>query len=184
MGTPKALLPGPGGETLLDHLIRCFERCCEPVIVVLGHQPSVIRAGARLLSGVHIAVNEDWQSGQFSSLQCGLHEVPARAAGAAFTPVDHAFVREQTIARLIAEFRRHPDCPAVLAPSYQGRNGHPVCCCREVIAELLAQPADGQARDIIRRRRGPSSCMEVDDPGVITDIDDPAAYARAFEALR
>ena len=52
MGKPKPLLE-LGGETFLDRLIGLLAGCCSPVVVVLGHEPEVVRAGLRL-SLIHI----------------------------------------------------------------------------------------------------------------------------------
>jgi hypothetical protein len=46
-----------------------------------------------------------------------------------------------------------------------------------VIDELLASPVDAKASDVIHRHVGQTSYIEVDDQAVLTDIDDPAAYA-------
>ncbi|HEV2688228.1 MAG TPA: hypothetical protein VGV35_06730, partial [Bryobacteraceae bacterium] len=54
---------------------------------------------------------------------------------------------------------------------------HPVCIARPLVAELLALPTTAQASGVIRRHRSQTSYIEVDDPGVTTDIDDPQAYA-------
>jgi molybdenum cofactor cytidylyltransferase len=185
MGSPKALLrmPGPGEpETFLDRLIASLGAHCAPVIVVLGHDAEAIRAGAR--RPALFVLNEDYAAGQLSSLQCGLRAAPAASGGAMFTPVDHALVAERTIGELVAAFRRRPERPPVVAPRHDGRHGHPVCCAREVIDELLALPRGAQARDALGRRRAGTLYLDVDDPAVLLDIDDREAYARALEAAR
>jgi molybdenum cofactor cytidylyltransferase len=174
MGRPKALLPAPGcAETFLDRLIGMLAAHCAPVIVVLGHDAGRIRAGLARQSEAMFAVNRDYQRGQLSSLQCGLAAVPADAAGALFTPVDLPLVLPETIARLAEAFKRQP---VLLIPRYQGRRGHPVCCAREIIPEFLDLPDGAQARDVIHRHTARTCYVDVDDPGILRDIDDPLAY--------
>jgi molybdenum cofactor cytidylyltransferase len=67
-------------------------------------------------------------------------------------------------------------------PRYLGRNGHPIWFSRELIAEFLALPESGAARDVVRAHAGDTEFVEVDDPGVLADIDDPAAYRALLEA--
>jgi len=171
MGSPKALLEFRG-ETFLDRLIRCLAPHCSPVIVVLGHQPEVIRAGARLADKAHFVLNANYQLGQFSSMQCGLRAVPADAEGVIFTPVDHPNIEPSTIARLIAS-----GAPIAI-PQYIGRHGHPILVSAPLLAELLAEPPDSQARVVLHRHADQIAYIDVADPGILDDIDDPEAYRR------
>ncbi len=68
-------------------------------------------------------------------------------------------------------------------PRYQGRRGHPVWFSRELIPEFLALSVDGAARDVVRRHAGRTGFVDVNDPGVVADIDDPAAYLALTGAL-
>jgi molybdenum cofactor cytidylyltransferase len=171
MGSPKALLEFRG-ETFLDRLIRCFLAHCSPVIVVLGHEPEVIRAGVRSVRDAVFVLNPDYQRGQFSSMQCGLRASPAEADGVVFTPVDHPNIDPATVARLVAS-----GAPLAI-PLYLGRHGHPVLVSRSLIPEFLALPPDSQARTVIHRHASEIQYIDVADAGILDDIDDPDAYRR------
>jgi molybdenum cofactor cytidylyltransferase len=155
MGSPKALLEFQG-ETFVDRLIRCFSSCCSPVIVVLGHEPEMIRAGVRAAGKSMFVLNPDYQFGQFSSMQCGLKAVPGDAEGVAFMPV--------------------------AIPQYAGRHGHPVWIAQRLIPEFLALPPDAQARTVIHRHAREIEYIDVADPGILDDVDDPEAYRRLLES--
>ena len=174
MGTPKALLRFQG-ETFLDRLIRLFSATCHPVIVVVGEHADAIRYGIQRGRDVLFAVNPDPQRGMLSSLQCGLALVPPEAEAAMFLPVDHPHIEVSTIETLAARFRA--EHPPVTVPTYLGEHGHPVLIARQVIDELLALPLDAKASDVIHRHVPQTTYVEVHDPAVITDVDDPAAYA-------
>ncbi len=172
MGRPKALLEFRG-ETFLDRLIGLMARRCRPVIVVLGAQAAEIRAGLRRRGEARMVENADYRLGQFSSMQRGLREVPAEAGAVLFTLVDHPAVRAETIAALMAEA-----AAPLRIPRYAGRRGHPILFSNMLTAEFLALPAEASAREVIARRAGEAAYVEVDDPGVLADVDDAAAYAR------
>lgn len=174
MGTPKALLKFRN-ETFLDRLIRIFGAVCDPVIVVVGQHADQIRSGIQRAGQVQFAVNPDPERGMLSSLQCGLALVPADGDAAMFLPVDHPHVEASTIETLAESFRR--DRAPVTVPTYLGEHGHPVCIARPVIDELLALPPEAKASDVIHRHVAQTSYVEVHDPAVVTDVDDPAAYA-------
>jgi len=175
MGSPKALLEFRG-ETFLDRLIGSLAAYCSPVIVVLGYQPEVIRAGVRSAGRALFVLNPEYQLGQFSSLQCGLRAVPKTAAGAVFTPVDHPNIEAPTVARLM-------ESPARIAiPQYLGRHGHPVRVSRSIISEFLELCPQARARDVMRAHAGEIDYVDVADTGILDDIDDPEAYRRLLAA--
>jgi molybdenum cofactor cytidylyltransferase len=167
MGSPKALL-NYQGESFLVRLTRIFAEHCDPVIVVLGASADEIRARAG--NPARVVVNEHWQTGQTSSLQCGLRAVPADAGGVLFTLVDHPAVAPETVSALVAANGR------IRVPRYGGRRGHPIWFSRDLISEFLAISPAAAARDIVRAHAAETEFLDVDDPGILADIDDPAAY--------
>jgi CTP:molybdopterin cytidylyltransferase MocA len=171
MGRPKALLEY-GGETFLDRLIGALGAACSPVIVVLGAAAETIRGGARRAAEARFTVNLDYAQGQVTSLQCGLRAVPPDAAGVLFTLVDHPNVRAETVTRL-AE-----GSGLLRIPRFEGRRGHPVFVSAALFPEFLALGAEGAARDVINRHAGQIEYIDVDDAGVLEDIDRPADYLR------
>ena len=174
MGTPKALLRFQN-ETFLDRLIRVFSAVANPIIVVVGKHADQIQTGIERGREVLFAVNPDPERGMLSSLQCGLALVPAGADAAMFLPVDHPNIELSTIETLAARFRA--DRAPVTVPTYAGEHGHPVCIARQLITELMALPPDAKASDVIHRHVARTSYIEVLDQAVVTDVDDPKAYA-------
>ena len=180
MGSPKALLDFDG-ETFLDRLILTLGGSCSPVIVVLGCEPQRIRAGLHHAELATFVTNQDYRRGQLSSLQRGLAAVPPEAEGVMFTPVDYPAVRPSTIARIARRFQTRQPHEWLVIPRSQGRHGHPVCVVRDLIPEFLALTEDAQARDVIRRHRERTVYVDVDDAGILKDVDDPESYARLKE---
>ena len=67
--------------------------------------------------------------------------------------------------------------------THNGRHGHPVVFARRVFDELRhADPSVG-ARAIVPRHVLEGIDLEVDDAGVLLDIDEPADYERAMRRL-
>jgi molybdenum cofactor cytidylyltransferase len=147
----------------------------DPVIVVLGAHADAIREGCVRASQATFVVNERHREGQLSSLQCGLRAVPEEAAGVIFTPVDFPRVLPGTVAGVVAAFLRGGGSGLVI-PRFQGRRGQPVCAPRRLIPEFLALPVEAQAREIIHRHAAEACYVDVDDPGILRDVDDPEAY--------
>jgi molybdenum cofactor cytidylyltransferase len=175
MGSPKALLPYRGAS-FLDRLVELFAARCSQVIVVLGADAGLVRAGAR--RNASFVVNEQYRTGQTGSMQCGLRAVPPEAEGVLFTLVDHPAVAPETLEALL-----RPVPGALLrVPRYNGRRGHPIWFSSALIPEFLALPASGAARDVVRSHSAATAFLDLDDPGIVADIDDSAAYRALLEA--
>jgi molybdenum cofactor cytidylyltransferase len=169
MGRPKPLL-SLDGETFLDRLIARYSGICSPVTVVLGHDAGRIRAGIRQAATAKFVVNPLPERGMLSSLQCGLASLPDDVDAVLFTPADLPSILSSTIAAVAASDA------AITIPRRGGRNGHPVRVSRTIAAELLSLPADAQARDVLHRHRPETLFLDVDDPGILYDVDTPADY--------
>lgn len=172
MGTPKALLEYRG-ETFLDRLVGLFSERCWPVIAVLGNAAAEIQA--RVTRPARFVLNPNYRSGQTGSLQCGLRAVPAGAEGVLFTLVDHPAVAPETLDTLLAQSGAM-EHPLVRVPRYRGERGHPVWFASELIPEFLALPEGAAARDVVRAHADRTEFLDLEDPGILADIDDPQAY--------
>jgi molybdenum cofactor cytidylyltransferase len=180
MGTPKALLDYRG-EAFLNRLIRVQGTVCDPVIVVLGYDADEIRAQVR--GRARFVVNPDPSRGQLSSLQTALAEVPPEAEGFLFMPVDCPSAEISTVERIVEAFHAQ-EKPLLVIPRHEGNRGHPVCARRELIEEFLALPAEGQAKEVVRRHTDRTLYLDTFDAGVLSDIDDPEAYRMLQESAR
>lgn len=180
MGTPKALLDYRG-ETFLDRLIRVLGAVTDPVIVVLGHHAAEIQASA-LAHGTFV-INPEPERGQLSSLQTGLAALPPEAEGVAFIPMDCPAVREETVARLAQAFLARDSETLLVIPRRGDHRGHPVFAARAIAEEILALPSGAKASDVIHRHVARTHYVDVDDRGILTDVDDPAAYRHLLESL-
>jgi molybdenum cofactor cytidylyltransferase len=180
MGSHKALLPYRG-STFLETLVGLFTLHCSPVIVTLGAGADQIVAGLPKFPdpAPRFVVNQQWARGQITSMQCGLRAVPSEAEGVLFTLVDHPAISSSTVESLLASRGG-----LLRVPRYQGRRGHPIWFSRELVPEFLALPETGAARDVVRRHESSTVFLDVDDPGIVADIDDPAAYRSLMGAAQ
>lgn len=176
MGRPKALLTWRG-ETFLDRLIRLLGASCDGVIVVLGEHEAMIRQRASRLGECQVVVNPDPDRGQFSSLRLALNEV---SGAALFIPVDMPSVAADTVAVLVEALREGFE--GFLLPRYQGRRGHPAACGIQGVRLLLEAPEESNAKAVIASHEPLSTAMDLDDPGVVRDVDTPADYAALRES--
>jgi molybdenum cofactor cytidylyltransferase len=165
MGSPKALLEFRG-ESFAGRLRRVLQPYCRSVIVV-GSPASEFPVDV---------VNPEPDRGMLSSLQCGLRAVPASADAVLFTPVDLPAVSERTVSTLISGWSGE----LLRIPRYGGKRGHPVMFARSLTVEFLA--AAGSPKEVIDRHADAIVYTDVDDPGILTDVDTPEDYRKLTEA--
>lgn len=140
--------------------IRCFA-----VVRPLAdsHQPEL---HALLRSeGCELIVCERAAEGIGSSLACGARMTEA-ADGWVVALGDMPMIAPATVVSVVTALRAGH---AAVAPSWHGQRGHPVgfaACCRQ---ELLRLQGDRGARDVLAAHA--PHLVDVDDPGILTDID-------------
>ena len=167
MGRPKAFLPFRGG-TFLSHIADTLGVRCAPVIAVFGFDADRLMAMAP--ANVQPVPNPDYELGMLASLQAGLRAVPGDCDIVLFTLVDHPAISPATVEILLRS------TAPVAIPRHNGKRGHPVLLRRPIVDEFLAEPVTAKTRDAIDRHGAEIEYIDVDDPGISDDIDDPQLY--------
>lgn len=180
MGRPKASLLAAGAHSFVTQLVTTLLAAgLTDVSVVIRPDDEVVgpALAAGGLEATRLVMNPFHQTGQLSSVQAAVRA--ARVAGARgllVVPVDMPLVRVATVRALLGAF--HAGGAPIVRPLYQGRHGHPVIFSRLVFDDLLAADPNVGARAVVRGRG--AADVEVDDPGVLEDVDTPADYERLF----
>lgn len=177
-GVAKALLPLASGMTLLEAVVTCaraagVSRC---VVVVGPPHDDVTTAEAGRL-GVAVTRNPAPHRGMASSVALGFEHLLAccpEAAVGLLWPVDHAAVQPETVRVLL----RACAADRAVVPTYRGHGGHPAGFGRALWPAMAAcVDAPEGARSVLRllAEDAPDRVLriEVDDRGVIADIDSP-----------
>ena len=122
-------------------------------------------------------------------MQCGLRAVPAGSGGCAVHAGGPSGRDARHYRRAVSAIPGQAIRSTIAgARATQGRRGHPIWFSAGLIAEFLALPEDGAARDVVRAHADETEFLDVDDAGILADIDDPEAYrvldeGAAHEAL-
>lgn len=168
-GADKLLYPLSDGTPIALAAVR-------PLIEVLPDSVAVLRPDARRLSevlataGMRIVVNDQAERGMGLSLSCGI-AATAEADGWVIALADMPFIRIATIRAVVQTLEQGA---GLAAPVYYARRGHPVGFGAAFRDELLGLEGDVGARGLIARHAGRLRSIEIEDPGVVEDIDTPA----------
>jgi molybdenum cofactor cytidylyltransferase len=184
MGRPKQLLP-LGGTTVLARAIENVRSAgLVEVVLVLGASAEAIRRQLppSLLEGLKVVVNQAYAQGMASSLREGLSALDPQSAAALIILGDQPLLRPQTLRQIIAGY--HRSGAQIVIPSHQGKRGNPVLLRRSVFPEVMALEGDTGCRAIFANHPDAILKVEVEDPGILLDIDDQDDYDRLTLTIR
>jgi molybdenum cofactor cytidylyltransferase len=144
---------------------------------VTGHEAPRLRAA--LDGKARVVENPAYESGLASSLQAGVAALDAEIDGAMILLGDMPDVTPGLIARLIEVFSAQGETARrkIVAPTREGRRGHPVLWGREFFPALLNETSgDSGARDVLERHADALIRVETDSATILDDLDTPDAY--------
>jgi len=168
-------------KTFLEHLIEVTRHPRAGILrVVVGAHAAEIRARVKLPDAA-IVVNENWASGQLSSLQAAIRSLsPSETEGMLVCLVDHPLISAPLVSMLIETFER--DKNKIVIPTYRGKRGHPVIFPSALYAELLGvrgdTPENIGARAVVRAHAADVVEIPANEEGVIINLNDPETFRR------
>ncbi len=184
MGQPKMLLPW-GETTVLGQVMATMRAAgAERIVVVTGSGregvEALVEQFAQQGGDVSTVYNERFDSGEMlSSVQVGLRHLAEREPSAQATliaPGDQPQVQERSVRRVVQAYRQQG--ASLVVPSFQHRRGHPWLAARPHWQEILCLKPPASLRDFLNRHADGICYVEVDDAGVLQDLDTPADYLK------
>lgn len=143
---------------------------------------AVVRPGDRLTAalrgaGLRIVECANADDGMGASLACGVGATRG-AGGWIIALADMPWIAPATIRAVANAIRNGAD---IVAPVHRGERGHPVGFAARHRDALCALTGDAGARSLLAAHAGAVTLLDVDDPGVVRDVDTRAALAARDE---
>lgn len=164
-GTRHKLSEKLGGETVLVRTLRNAIASEMSVVLVISE---LLIAEARGLVAPEDMVVVDSRTqtvwGMGDSIAAGV-SIHASATGWLVLPADMPLVKPSSLRAVADALDQQP----IAFAQYRGRRGHPVGFGAELFSELVMLRGDEGARRLLARY--PTAAVELDDPGVLFDID-------------
>lgn len=167
-----------GQMTVLEQTIAKFEGLISRVIIVAGFQAEIIQEEIAKISRknaylfqIKFVYNENFNQGMFSSIQKGCNEVNAPTFF--LTPGDCPLVKKETV-QLLAKHKGN-----IVIPSFNYKGGHPIKLSSEVKQKILETNPKSNLRVVLSSYE--KKYIDVDDPGVLLDVDTPEDYQKAID---
>ncbi len=167
-GSNKLLAPLADGTPLAVTAARRLIAAVPETIAVL--RPGDVELAAALAAqGLRIVECAQAEYGMGHSLAAGV-----AAAGTVdawlIALADMPYIQHSTLSDLVALLVAGQD---LVAPFYNGERGHPVGFAADFASELLALSGDAGARWILAHHAPSLARLDVDDPGILMDVDTP-----------
>lgn len=183
---PKQLLR-TAGKPLLEHALDSIRASgVREIVLVLGAEAAAIQQQIPL-HGARVVFNPEYQQGMGTSLRAGLGTVTPAADAALVILADQPFVLPETLKRLIAFHEQSPHEKSraqIVLPLYRGFRGNPVLLDRSVFPEVMGLSGDVGCRAIFGSHTEGIHKLDVDDPGILLDIDTEEDLGRVSEIRR
>ena len=167
-GGPQHKLEQPfDGSTVLGATLRHAIETQLPVVAVTTAALVPLVAGLLATRDILVLSAGEAARGMGCSIAAGVVE-RSGAPGWIVLPGDMPLLRPDTLLAVATALEQHP----VVYAQHRGRRGHPVAFAAELYSELILLDGDDGARRVLARY--PSHGIEVDDPGVLLDVDTPS----------
>ncbi len=178
MGAPKLLLPW-GSRTLIEHVLAAWQSAGVERCVVVVHRDDHVLAELAANAGAEVVVPAVPPPDMKASVQAALghiaqHHAPNAEDVWLLAPADMPALSPAVVHALLAAAVENPN--AIVAPTYQGRRGHPVLFRWRLADEVQRLAPDQGVNKLLQRH----TVVEIPVPsvGILDDIDTPEDYCR------
>jgi molybdenum cofactor cytidylyltransferase len=164
-GTRHKLSEKLGGDSVLVRTLR--NAIASEMSVVLVVAEALVPEAAGLVAPEDMVVIDSrtpagWGMGDSIAAGVSMH---ASATGWLVLPADMPLIKPSSLRAVAQALDQQP----IAFAQHRGRRGHPVGFGAELFSELVMLKGDEGARRLLARY--PTAAVELDDPGVLFDID-------------
>ena len=167
-GGDKLLYHLPDGQPIALAAARNLQPACDRLLVVLRPGDTAL-ADLFMVEGFAVVVCYDANAGMGHSLAAGVRANPEAGAwvvALADMPYIQSISHHAVAARLRAG-------ASLVATTFRGRRGHPVGFAGRWRDQLSVLTGDRGGKVILEQHPDALNLVEIDDPGVVRDIDRP-----------
>jgi len=173
MKTPKQILPW-GDKTVLESIVTKLMKCQyidDEIIVVLGGNFEKIIPAFSMYEyhRLKIVKNKNYKKGMLTSVWNGLNSLSNNSEYILFTLGDMPLIKIETFNTLASFAIKNKTI--ILAPTYHGKRGHPLIVHKNQMPDIFQLSGPGGLRTLLSKHPERVTFHEIDDEGIIIDID-------------
>ena len=134
-------------------------------VTVVSQYPVLLQEAEQ--AGFHAIRNDRPDDGISRTIRLGT-EAMADCAGILYMVADQPLLRQETVLRIVQDWRQHPDC--IVGASHNGHRGTPCLFPARFFPELCALEGDRGGSSVIRRHEDALRLVEAAEPE-LSDCD-------------
>ena len=157
------------GVPMVRRSVDIYRKHLDHVVVVVKPNDDIV---AHLPNDVKVVHAQESFRGMGHSLVAGINELETNVSWVLVALADMPWVSSETLAKSIALLDREED--KIVRPTYRNTPGHPVGFTSSYFGKLQNLAGDEGARDLLKSESGNLLSFEVDDPGILRDVDIPS----------
>lgn len=175
MGAINKLLMKVDGEAMVKRSVKpIVEAKLESVVVVTGFEDEKTQSCLNEYE-LKFVFNEQFMEGMGTSLAVGVESISAiEPDGILVSLGDLPYLRKDSVHAVIEKFC-DLDGEKITIPVHKGVQGHPIVFPFRYAEELKALQGDQGARHLIRRDADSVAIVELEDIGIVRDVDSPGS---------
>lgn len=166
-GSDKLLHTLDNEKTIAQQAAETIIQACSDSVAVINNNTASSLVEILTSGGFNVIKNKQAEDGMGSSIACGVKSLGDSEA-CLVALADMPFIKPETIKAMLQLFK---NTQCIIAPRYKDKRGHPVLFSKHFFLELGQLNSDTGARDIIKNNHEYLLMVDVDDEGVIRDID-------------
>lgn len=176
MGSQKLLLPYAQSTIIETVLSNVLNSAIDHVMVVLGANQDKIRTSLEHLP-VQFCYNREHEQGMLSSVKCGIRALPPDAVCTLIFLGDQPGIPPSVTNSVIEAYSE--ELFGIVIPVHEHRRGHPLLVDMKYRKEIEQLDLEEGLRAL--RHHFPQDVLEVevDEPGILVDIDTREDYRKA-----
>lgn len=181
MGRPKQTLLLHGKPMLEDVLDALRQTKVDRIVVVLGANEKEVKEQVKF-QREEVVFNPRYAEGMSRSLKAGLAAAGEEADAAIVVLGDQPLLSPATVNKMVDAYldSRAP----VVVPVYHGIRGNPVLFGKTLFPRIMTIHGDSGAKAILEENKDSMLEVEVEDEGIVVDIDTPADYEEVARSGR
>ena len=176
MGEINKLLAEIDGKPMVARVVEIVRASkAAPITIVTGHEADRVKAA--LPGDLAFVQNPDYADGLSTSLKTGIAALPDDIDGVLVCLGDMPGIDTGMINRLIAAFDPL-EGREICVPTHKGKRGNPVLWGKRFLPEMAGLAGDVGAKHLIGEHADLVVEVEMEEDGVLIDIDTPDALTR------
>jgi CTP:molybdopterin cytidylyltransferase MocA len=170
-GAPKVLQSFKNVPFLVRIVDSLRQAGIQSIYLVLGFESEKMVKKLPEIEKINIVINENYEFGQFSSLQTGIRKLPSDISGCLVCLIDQPHLRSETVKQIVNEVNAHPN--RIIIPTFKHHGGHPVYIPKSLLSEIRETAISESLRHVFLNNLHFIHRFEVDDPLIVEDVDTP-----------